>query len=54
MLGTSTRTSDVVINLGLKPLRWLREVGSPQFGVQGDLYESTSNAAVYGTDCSLV
>ena len=33
MLGTSTRTSDVLINLGLNPLRWLREVGSPQFGV---------------------
>ncbi len=39
MLGTSTRTSDVLINptpsrsLGLSPLRWLREVGSPQFGV---------------------
>ncbi len=39
MLGTSTRTSDhesdVLINLGrgLKPLRWLREIGSPQFGV---------------------
>ena len=33
MLGTSTRTSDVLINLGLNPLRWLREVESPQFGV---------------------
>ncbi len=33
MLGTSTRTSNVLINLGLKPLRWLREVGSPQFGL---------------------
>ena len=33
MLGTSTRTSDVLINLGLNPLRRLREVGSPQFGV---------------------
>ena len=33
MLGTSTRTSDVLINLGLSPLRRLREVGSPQFGV---------------------
>jgi len=33
VLGTSTRTSNVLINLGLKPLRWLREVGSPQFGV---------------------
>jgi hypothetical protein len=33
VLGTSTRTSDVLINLGLNPLRRLREVGSPQFGV---------------------
>ena len=33
MLGTSTRTSDVLINLGLNPLRWLREAESPQFGV---------------------
>ena len=33
VLGTSTRTSDVLINLGLNPLRWLREVESPQFGV---------------------
>ena len=33
MLGTSTRTSDVLINFGLNPLRWLREVESPQFGV---------------------
>jgi len=33
VLGTSTRTSDVLINLGLNPLRRLREVGSLQFGV---------------------
>jgi hypothetical protein len=33
VLGTSTRTSDVLINLGLNPLIRLREVGSPQFGV---------------------
>ena len=37
MLGTSTRTSDVLINLELKPLRWSREVGSPQFAGGGVL-----------------
>ena len=52
MLGTSTCTSDVLINLGLNPLRWLREVRKST--VRGALCESTSIAAVYGTDCSLV
>ena len=51
MLGTSTRISNELMNLGLRPLGWLAEAGSPQFGV---LYESTSIAAVYGTICSLV
>ncbi len=56
MLGTSTCPSDVLINLGLNPLtRWLREVLVPRKPtVRGALCESTSIAAVYGTDCSLV
>ena len=53
MLGTSTRTSDVLINLGLNPLRSMVK-GGRKSTVRGALCESTSIAAVYGTDCSLV
>ncbi len=57
MLGTSTRTSDVLINpsLGL-PVNQGSQMakGGRKSTVRGALCESTSIAAVYGTDCSLV
>ena len=49
------RTSNVLINLGLKPLRLEQMVkGGRKSTVRGAPYEGTSIAAVYGTDCSLV
>ncbi len=50
--GTSTRASGVLINLGLKNSQMAK--GGGKSTVRGALYESTSIAAVYGTDCSLV
>ena len=47
MLGTSKRISNAWRNLGLRPLGWLGEAGSPQFGMLPTT-SGTSIAAVYG------
>ncbi len=52
MLGTSTRFSKGMIKSRTETSRMVK--GDRKTTVRGALYESTSIAAVYGTDCSLV
>ncbi len=47
MLGTSTRISSALRNLGLRPLGWLAEAGSPQFA-GGALYETHERISIAG------